>query len=77
LAVERFAGHTFQISSTKANSCIEAWDLDREAKDGYLRAHRAMQDFHGGKSVTASEMRPKMRPLLESYIRYRFRTGSQ
>lgn len=63
---------TFQISSTKANSCIEAWDLAREVKDGYLRAHMDMQDFHDGKSGTASEMRLKMRPLLESYIRYRF-----
>ncbi|MBK8158539.1 MAG: AAA family ATPase [Rhodospirillaceae bacterium] len=63
---------TFQISSTKINSCIEAWDLAREVKDGYLRAHMDMLDFHSGKSGTASEMRLKMRPLLESYIRYRF-----
>lgn len=63
---------TFQISCTKANSCIEQWDLAREVKDGYLRAHMDMQDFHEGKSGTASEMRLKMRPLLESYIRYRF-----
>lgn len=31
-----------------------------------------MQDFHDGKSGTSNEMRLKMRPLLESYIRYRF-----
>lgn len=63
---------TFQISSTKTNSCIEAWDLEREVKDGYLRSHMDMLDFHNGKSGTASEMRLKMRPLLENYIRYRF-----
>ncbi len=63
---------TFQISSTKVNSCIEVWDLEREVKDGYLRAHMDMLDFHNGKSGTASEMRLKMRPLLENYIRYRF-----
>jgi wobble nucleotide-excising tRNase len=63
---------TFQISSTKVNSCIEVWDLEREVKDGYLRAHMDMLDFHNGKSGTASEMRLKMRPLLENYIRFRF-----
>jgi wobble nucleotide-excising tRNase len=63
---------TFQISGTKVNSCIDVWDLEREVKDGYLRAHMDMLDFHNGKSGTASEMRLKMRPLLESYIRYRF-----
>ncbi len=63
---------TFQISSTKKNSSIEVWDLEREVKDGYLRAHMDMLDFHDGHSGSASEMRLKMRPLLESYIRYRF-----
>jgi wobble nucleotide-excising tRNase len=63
---------TFQISSTKRNSSIEAWDLEREVKDGYLRAHMDMLDFDDGHSGSASEMRLKMRPLLESYIRYRF-----
>jgi len=63
---------TFQISSTKRNSSIEAWNLEREVKDGYLRVHMDMLDFHDGHSGSASEMRLKMRPLLESYIRYRF-----
>lgn len=63
---------TFQISATKKNSTIETWDLEREVKDGYLHAHMDMLDFYNGKSGTASEMRLKMRPLLESYIRYRF-----
>jgi wobble nucleotide-excising tRNase len=63
---------TFQISATKKNSAIEAWDLVREVKDGYLRAHMDMLDFHSGNSGSASEMRLKMRPLLEDYIRYRF-----
>jgi len=63
---------TFQISSAKKNSSIEAWDLDREVKDGYLRAHMDMLDFHNGQSGSPSEMRLKMRPLLEDYIRYRF-----
>lgn len=63
---------TFQISSIKTNSAIEAWDLEREVKEGYLRAHMDMLDFHNGKSGTASDMTTKMRPLLEDYIRYRF-----
>ncbi len=63
---------TFQISATKMNSTIEAWDLQREVKDGYLRAHMDMLDFYNGNSGSASEMRLKMRPLLEDYIRYRF-----
>ena len=63
---------TFQISGIKNNSAIEAWNLEREVKDGYLRAHMDMLDFHGGHSGSASEMRLKMRPLLEDYIRYRF-----
>jgi wobble nucleotide-excising tRNase len=62
----------FQISATKMNSAIEAWDLEREVRDGYLRAHMDMLDFHNGNSGSASEMRLKMRPLLEDYIRYRF-----
>lgn len=63
---------TFQISALKTNSAIDAWDLEREVKDGYLRAHMDMLDFHNGHSGTASDMRTKMRPLLEDYIRYRF-----
>lgn len=63
---------TFQISSAKKNSSIEAWDMEREVKDGYLRAHMDMLDFHNGHAGSPSEMRLKMRPLLEDYIRYRF-----
>lgn len=63
---------TFQIVSIKNNSSIDTWDLEREVKDGYLRAHMDMLDFHEGHSGTASDMRQKMRPLLEDYIRYRF-----
>ena len=46
--------------------------MEREVKDGYLRAHMDMVDFHQNHSGSASEMRLKMRPLLEDYIRYRF-----
>lgn len=63
---------TFQVSSINGNSVIEVWDLEREVKDGFLRAHMDMLDFDSGHTGTASEMRLKMRPLLEDYIRYRF-----
>jgi wobble nucleotide-excising tRNase len=63
---------TFQISSIKANSSIEPWDLEREVKEGYLQYHMDMKDFHDGHAGDAKAMRTLMRPLLEKYIRYRF-----
>ncbi len=63
---------TFQISSSKNNSAIEAWDLEREVKEGYLRDHMVLQEFHDGTAGEAKAMRTLMRPLLEKYIRYRF-----
>jgi wobble nucleotide-excising tRNase len=63
---------TFQISSTKHNSSIEPWDLEREVKEGYLQDHMEMKDFHDGHAGDAKAMRTRMRPLLEKYIRYRF-----
>ena len=63
---------TFQISSTKKNSSIEAWDLEREVKEGYLQDHMVLKDFYDGYVGDAKAMRTLMRPLLEKYIRYRF-----
>lgn len=63
---------TFQISTSKQNSCIEPWNLEREVKEGYLQDHMDMQDFHDGHTNDAKAMRMLMRPLLEKYIRYRF-----
>lgn len=63
---------TFQISTSKQNSCIEPWNLEREVKEGYLQDHMEMQDFHDGHTNDAKAMRTLMRPLLEKYIRYRF-----
>lgn len=63
---------TFQISTSKQNSSIEPWNLEREVKEGYLQAHMDMQDFHDSQTNDAKAMRTLMRPLLEKYIRYRF-----
>lgn len=63
---------TFQISTSKQNSCIEPWNLEREVKEGYLQDHMDMQDFYDGHTNNARAMRTLMRPLLEKYIRYRF-----
>jgi len=63
---------TFQISSTKKNSSIEAWDLEREVKEGYLQDHMVLKDFYEGYGGDPKGMRTLMRPILEKYIRYRF-----
>ncbi len=63
---------TFQISSTKKNSSIEAWDLEREVKEGYLQDHMTLKDFYEGYGGDPKGMRTLMRPILEKYIRYRF-----
>lgn len=63
---------TFQISSTKKNSSIDMWDLEREVKEGYLQDHVALKEFYEGHGGDAKAMRTMMRPLLEKYIRYRF-----
>ena len=63
---------TFQISSTKKNSVIETWDLEREVKEGYLQDHMELKEFHENNIGDVKTMRTLMRPLLEKYIRYRF-----
>jgi wobble nucleotide-excising tRNase len=63
---------TFQISSIKKNSSIEAWDLEREVKEGYLQDHMVLKDFYEGYGGDPKAMRTLMRPILEKYIRYRF-----
>lgn len=62
----------FQISASASGSSIELWDIEREVKEGYLQDHMRLQDFAEGHSGDARDMRMVMRPLLESYIRYRF-----
>lgn len=66
------ASSAHQISTTKGNSAIEAWDIDREVKEGYLQDHMALLEFAEGVSTDAKAMRTLMRPLLEKYVRYRF-----
>ena len=64
---------TMQISGAVGNSAIEPWNIDWEVKEGYLQDHMALADFAGGLTTDAKAMRTTMRPLLEKYIRYRFR----
>ncbi|CAB3662676.1 AAA family ATPase [Achromobacter kerstersii] len=61
-----------QISASASGSSIEAWDIEREVKEGYLQDHMRLQDFAEGRSGDARDIRMMMRPLLEKYIRYRF-----
>jgi wobble nucleotide-excising tRNase len=61
-----------QISASAGGSSIEPWDIEREVKEGYLQDHMRLQDFAEGRGGNARDMLMVMRPLLESYIRYRF-----
>lgn len=61
-----------QISATSGNSSIEPWDIEREVRDGYLNEHMTLSEYANGMPGDALEMRRKMRPLLETYFRYRF-----
>jgi wobble nucleotide-excising tRNase len=61
-----------QISMTQSNSALEDWDIEWEVKEGYLQDHMELSDFAAGIEGEAKDMRTKMRPLLEKYIRYRF-----
>ena len=61
-----------QIATSRGNSSISDWDIEREVKEGYLQAHMAVQEFASGLTNDAGAMRTALRPLLENYIRYRF-----
>lgn len=61
-----------QISMTQSNSALEDWDIEWEVKEGYLQDHMELSDFADGIEGDVKDMRTKMRPLLEKYIRYRF-----
>ena len=61
-----------QISLSQDNSALAPWDIDWEVKEGYLQDHMELSDFAEGVEGEAKDMRTKMRPLLEKYIRYRF-----
>lgn len=61
-----------QISATTGNSSIEPWDIEREILEGYLEDHMTLNEYVSGAGGDARDMRTKMRPLLEKYIRYRF-----
>lgn len=66
-------GHVaIQIATSKRNSSISPWDIEREVKEGFLQAHMAVSEFAEGITDDAASMRTALRPLLESYIRYRF-----
>lgn len=61
-----------QVAITKGSAAIEEWNIEREVKEGYLQEHMAMCEYAEGITNDAASMRTRMRPLLESYIRYRF-----
>jgi wobble nucleotide-excising tRNase len=61
-----------RIATSGGNSSISDWDIEREVKEGYLQSHMAVLEFVDGITNDASAMRTALRPLLESYIRYRF-----
>jgi len=61
-----------QLSLLQNSVHLEEWDIEREVKEGYLQDHMALVEFSRGIVGDAWDMRTKMRPLLEKYIRYRF-----
>ena len=68
---------SMQIVSTSDNSTIQSWDIEREVKEGYLKNHMALLEFSIGQSGQAGDIIKIMRPLLETYIRYRFPNSIQ